>query len=47
MTEDDFKRIFQKFIEKKQLDPETARRLLERILKILFPDSDRKRPKGG
>lgn len=47
MSEEDFRKIFRKLIEKKQLDPDTAERLLQRILKILFPDSDDKKPKGG
>lgn len=41
MSEEDFRKVFQDFVEKKQLDPETAQILLQRILEILFPVSDK------
>lgn len=47
MSEEDFRKVFQDFVEKKQLDPETAKILLQRILKILFPNSRDGDPKGG
>ena len=37
MDEEDFRYLIQRFIEQEQLNPETAERLLQQILKILFP----------
>ena len=36
MDEEDFRYLIQRFIEQEQLNPETAERLLQQILKILF-----------
>lgn len=41
MGTDDFYRLFEGFIEEKQLDPITAKWLLERILSILFTESQK------
>lgn len=40
MSEKDFCKLIQRFIEQKQLKPETAEKLLRRILKRLFPKKD-------
>mgnify|MGYP005759304643 CR=1 FL=1 len=40
MSEEDFRKLFRKFVEREQLKPEIAERLLQRILKILFPNKD-------
>ncbi|WP_158096278.1 hypothetical protein [Anaeromassilibacillus sp. An172] len=45
MGTDDFYRLFEGFIEEKQLDPITAKWLLERILSILFTNSENQKPK--
>ena len=37
MDEEDVRDLIQRFIEQEQLNPETAERLLQQILKILFP----------
>lgn len=47
MSEEDFRKVFQDFVERKQLDPETAECLLQRILKILFPSSSNQKQEDG
>lgn len=37
MGEEDFRRLIRRFVERNQLKPEVAEKLLQRILKILFP----------
>lgn len=44
---DDFYKLFEEFVQTQQLDPQTAEWLLQRILKILFPDSENEKPKDG
>lgn len=36
MCEEDFKRLFQELIESEILDPETAEKIFQRILELLF-----------
>ncbi len=36
MSEEDFRKLIQRFVERQQLSPEVAEKLLQRILKILF-----------
>lgn len=36
MSEEDFRKLIQRFVERQQLSPEAAEKLLQRILKILF-----------
>lgn len=38
MSDEEFCELFQRLIEKYELDPETAARLLQQILEILYPD---------
>lgn len=45
MEKKDFCRLFREMVECQQLDPDVAEMLLERILKILFPDSEKEPPK--
>lgn len=45
MGTDDFYRLFEGFIEEKQLDPITAKWLLEKILSILFTNSENQKLK--
>ena len=42
MDEEDFRYLIQRFIEQEQLNPETAERLLQQVLKILFPRGETK-----
>ena len=38
MSDEEFRELFQRLIEKYELDPETADRLLQQILEILYSD---------
>ena len=37
MSEEDFRKLIQRFVEREQLKPSVAEMLLQRMLKILFP----------
>lgn len=43
MSEEDFRKLIQRFVEREQLKPSVAEKLLQRILKILFPKRKRKK----
>lgn len=47
MEKKDYCRMFREMVECQQLDPDVAEMLLQRILKILFPDSQEEPPKSG
>lgn len=47
MSEEDFGKLFQDFVRRKKLDPETAASLLQKILDILFPESCNQRQEDG
>ena len=39
MSDEDIRKLLQSYVENGTMDPETAKKLLERILKIIFKDS--------
>lgn len=38
MSREDFRELFRRLVERNQLNPEVAEKLLQKILKILFPE---------
>lgn len=47
MTDEEFRKLFQSFVERQQLDPKTAERLWQKILEIIFPNPKAGPPNGG
>ena len=39
MSDEEIKKLLQSYVENGTMDPETAKKLLERILNIIFKDS--------
>ncbi|WP_162610652.1 hypothetical protein [Blautia sp. An249] len=46
MSEEDFRKLIQRFVEREQLKPSVAEKLLQRILKILFPKKKEEKDDG-